>query len=447
MADVEVIHCHPNAHIGETLTANYLRHHLPNAVLLINYHLPDVTGTLEIDIVVLNYNGVYLLEVKHWFGAIEADQVNWQHSSGDLRPSPIPIIEQKAKIMSGFLAGRGWQKLSVVALVVLSRGTAALRIDDSQAHKVFGLHESLVEALTGRDYVFHANCRTLRSSELQRLRNTILDSHVTDAERRVAGYRVLEERDRDLYVELIAEDPEFAGRRVRIKQYDVPAVGSTRELEEAVGRFKRDMAALVKAGRHPNLVMPYQFQRDESSDERYYLVLEWAGEQTLAERLSAGPLEPGDQLHILSDVAAALAHCHANGVFHRNLSPDSIYLTPDGGALVGDFDFAKVPTISRTLAQTGKQLVVGRHVAPEQAFHASDIDARTDVYSLGAVWYDMLFRPQAGEPLDRPRVAQGPLPEDGREILLAMLAERRGDRPGSMEEVQHWLDLLAEELV
>ena len=452
MTDVQVIHCHPNPHIGETLTVNYLRHHLPSGVLLVNYHLPDGTGPLEIDIVVLNYNGVYLLEVKHWLGPIEADQLRWCHSSGDLRPSPIPIVEQKAKMMNGFLASKGWHDLSVVGLVVLSRGTSALKINDPQAHKVFGLHESLIQALTGRDYVFHPKCRTLRSSELDRLRNAILASHVTDAERRVAGYRVLEDTARNqvfsekpgFYVDLIAEDLEFPGRRVRVKQYDVPAIGSRRELEEAVSRFKRDMAALVEAGPHPNLVMPYQFRRDESSDERYYLVLAWAGDQTLADRLAAGPVPLDEQLRILDDVAAALAHCHAHSVYHRNLTPASVYLTPQGRAVVGDFDFAKVPAISRTLAQTGKQLVEGRHVAPEQAFHASDVDARADVYSLGAIWYDMLFRPGAGEPLDRARISQAPLSDDAREVLLSMLAERRADRPSSMEEVQQWLTLLSE---
>jgi hypothetical protein len=58
----------------------------------------------------------------------------------------------------------------------------------------------------------------------------------------------------------------------------------------------------------------------------------------------------------------------------------------------------------------------------------------------------MLFRPEADEPLDRARIAQAPLSEDGQEILRSMLAEQRGDRPASMEEVQHWLDLLAEDL-
>ena len=448
MTNVDVIHCHPHPHAGETLTVNYLRHHLPNGVLLVNYHLPDGTGTQEIDVVVLNYNGVYLLEVKHWLGPIEADQLHWRHASGDLRPSPTPIVEQKAKVMHGFLAERGWGDVSVVGLVVLSKGTGALKIADPQAHKVFGLHESLVAALTGRDYVFRPDARILCGSELHRLRTTILDSHVTEAERRVAGYRVRNQVFSEkpgfsgFYTEMIAEDPEFPGRTVRIKQYDVPAVGSLRELEEAVSRFKRDMAALVQAGRHPNLVMPHRFQRDESSDERYYLVLEWAGDGTLAERLAAGPVPPDEQLHILNDVAAALAHCHTHGVYHRNLSPASVYLTPEGRALVGDFDFARVPTISRTLAQTGQRLVEGRHVAPEQALHAHDVDGRADVFSLGALWYDMLFRPGPDDVLERARIDEAPLPEDGKAILRMMVAERRAERPASMEEVRRWLEVL-----
>jgi serine/threonine protein kinase len=442
MSDIEVIHCYPYPHEGETLTVNYLRHHLPNGVILVNHYMPDGAGTLEIDLVVLNYNGVYLLEVKHWLGAIKADQLHWRHSSGDLRPNPIPLVEHKARIMKGLLKSNGWGDVSVMGLVVLSKGTGALDIVAAEAHKVFGLHQSLVEALTGREYVFHPDSRTLRGSELARLRQLILDSHVTDAERQVHGYRILAEQDRGHFVELTAEDPEFRGRKVRIKQYDVPSVGSWQELEDAVSRFKRGMAALVQAGPHPNLVMPYQFRRDESSDERYYLMLEWSGEQTLAERLAAGPLELAEQLRLLEDVAAGLAHVHRRQVYHRNLSPASIYLTAGGRAKVGDFDFAKVPAVSRTLAQTGKTLVSGRHVSPEQVFQAGDIDQRADIFSLGAVWYDMLFRPGPDEPVERARIDSVPFPEDGKEILKMMLAERRSERPESMQEVQAWLKTL-----
>jgi serine/threonine protein kinase len=443
MTDVEVRHCTTSRNRGETLTVNYLRHNLPYGVLLVNYHLPAGAGTREIDVIVLNYNGVYLLEVKHWYGPIVGDQVHWRHASGELRPSPIPIIEQKAKETNGFLAQQGWRDVSVTGMVVLSKGAGALQLDDPQAHKVFGLHESLIEALTGREYVFHPQSKILSSSEVRRLRQTLLDSHVTDADRRVFGYTVLEECGRDHYLGLIAEDPEFPGRRVRIKQYDVPEIGSWRELQQAVSRFKRDIEALYEAGPHPNLVRPYRFRRDQSSDERYYLiVVDWVAERTLTERLAQGPMAAEEQLGILNDVAAGLAHCHAHGVYHRNLSPDSIFLSADGQAKVGDFDFAKVPTVTKTLAQAGKKLVEGRHVSPEQAFHASHIDQRADIFSLGAVWYEMLFRPQPDAVIDRSRIEDAPLPDDGKEILRMMLAERVDERPSSMGEVREWLGVI-----
>jgi hypothetical protein len=425
---------------------NYLRHHLPNGILLINYHLPAGAGSREIDVLVLNHNGAYLLEVKHWYGPIEGDQVNWKHVSGELRPSPIPVIEQKAKKTHGFLARQGWSEVSVTGLVVLSKGTGALELDDPQRHKVFGLHDSLIKALTGRDYVFHPKSRILSSSEVRRVRQTLLDCHVSDAQRRLFGYVVLEERDRDHYRELVAEDPEFVGRWVRIKGYEVPEIGSWRDLQQAVDRFKRDITALFEAGEHPNLVRPYRFRRDRSSDERYYLIeVDWVAERTLAERLVEGPMPQEAQSRILKDVAAALAHCHDHGVYHRNLSPESIFLSARGQAKVGDFDFAKVPTVTRTLAQTGKLLVEGRHVSPEQAFHASYVDQRADIYSLGAVWYDMLFRPEPDAVIDRARIGDAPLPDDGKEILRMMLAERVDDRPASMVEVLDWLDVITED--
>jgi serine/threonine protein kinase len=139
-----------------------------------------------------------------------------------------------------------------------------------------------------------------------------------------------------------------------------------------------------------------------------------------------------------------LAHCHTHGVYHRNLSPDSIFLSADGQVKVGDFDFAKVPTVTKTLAQAGKKLVEGRHVSPEQAFHASHIDQRADIFSLGAVWYDMLFRPQPDAVIDRSRIDDAPLPDDGKEILRMMLAESRSERPQSMSEVKEWLDVIAQ---
>lgn len=440
---VDVKYCAPHPHIGETLTARYLRNEMPRrSVVLVKYHLPTRSGTLEIDLVVINRNGVYLLEVKHWIGRIQAGQVKWQHSSGDLRDNPVIGIEHKAKVMHSFLDRRDLGYVSVVGLVVLSNNNEI----DGNDHKVFKLDESLINALTGRAYVFHPNSPTLSDKTIHRLRKVILDSRVTDAEQRIAGYRILSQKDREYYVDLEAEDPEFAERKVRIKQYDVREISSSKEIEKAVWHFKRDMAALLKAGPHPNLLIPYRFHRDPSSDERYYLVMEWPWGQTLAERIAAGPITWAEQFHILKNGAAALAHCHEQQVIHRNITPYAIYLTDEGRVKVGDFDFAKMPPVTLSLSQTGLMRIAGRHLSPELAFNVHDVDVCADIYSLGVVWYDMLFRPPDDEPLDRGRIAHASLSRSGKKLLCSMLAEPRSERPTSMVEVKDQLERLSKDL-
>ena len=94
---LEVIPCAPGAHIGEVNTLGFLREELlGDHLILTNRHLPDEGGTLEIDLVVLNYNGVFLLGVQHWWGKTEDDQIHWLQS-GHEHPSPLTRIELKAK--------------------------------------------------------------------------------------------------------------------------------------------------------------------------------------------------------------------------------------------------------------------------------------------------------------------------------------------------------------
>jgi serine/threonine protein kinase len=209
-----------------------------------------------------------------------------------------------------------------------------------------------------------------------------------------------------------------------------------------VSRFKRDMVALVEAGPHPNLVMPHQFFRDESSDERYYLILAWPGEQTLAKRWAEGPIPRDEQLRILSDVAAALVHCHKHGIVHRNLTPHSIYVPKDKPAKVGDFDFARVPAIGKTISQTGQALVENKYIAPEQLDNPRQADSRADLYSLGAVWYDMLLRRPEDEPVRLALIAKSDLSEDVKSLLRSLLAPYPDDRPASAAEVKEWFEIL-----
>ena len=150
-------------------------------------------------------------------------------------------------------------------------------------------------------------------------------------------------------------------------------------------------------------------------------------------------IELSEQKKILADVANGLSHCHQQGVYHRNLSPSSVYLTPQGRAMVGDFDFARVPTVSRTLSAQSKSLIVGRHVAPEQLMLLPNVDQRADVFSLGVVWYDMVFRPAKDKVVEREKIATASLPDYDKEVMQMLLAVSPPERIQSMQEVRQYL--------
>src|SRR4029077_18507809 len=101
-----------------------------------------------------------------------------------------------------------------------------------------------------------------------------------------------------------------------------------------------------------------------------------------------------DAVRIAREAAPALQYAHEHGVVHRDIKPENLLLTQDGNTLVADFGIARALGGDEHLTQTGMSIGTPAYMSPEQASGEKTIDARTDVYSLGAVLFEML----AGEP-------------------------------------------------
>src|ERR1041385_8663184 len=118
----------------------------------------------------------------------------------------------------------------------------------------------------------------------------------------------------------------------------------------------------------------------------------------LRSRLQRGrPLPGGEKLRVAPPAARAprSRHPHRQGVMHRDIKPENILLTRDGDTLVADFGIARARAVSEDhLTETGMSLGTPAYMSPEQASGDKTVDARTDVYSLGCVLYELL----AGEP-------------------------------------------------
>jgi eukaryotic-like serine/threonine-protein kinase len=159
--------------------------------------------------------------------------------------------------------------------------------------------------------------------------------------------------------------------------------------EERVRRFQREARA-ASALNHPNIITIYEIGQ---ANERHYIATEFIEGETLRARVAANRrMSVAEVLDVGMGVANALAAAHEAGIIHRDIKPENIMVRPDGYVKVLDFGLAKLLEPGNTNTNTGAVMGTLLYLAPEQARGARYPDARSDIYSLGAVLYEMLTR-------------------------------------------------------
>ncbi|MCA1632740.1 MAG: protein kinase [Acidobacteria bacterium] len=218
----------------------------------------------------------------------------------------------------------------------------------------------------------------------------------------ISHYRILRKLDRGGMGEVFLAEDTNLGRPLALKLLLAEYTRDPRRLR----RFEQEARA-ASALNHPNILTIYEIGRD---GERHYIAAEYVDGETLRRRAKREAFNIPEALDVAAQVASALAAAHAKGIIHRDIKPENVMLRPDGYVKVLDFGLAKLveksrggrasadqeaETIEMAAAHTNPGAVMGTpwYMSPEQA-QGFPLDARTDIWSLGCVLYEML----AGRP-------------------------------------------------
>ncbi|MBP7688341.1 MAG: protein kinase [Thermoflexales bacterium] len=217
-----------------------------------------------------------------------------------------------------------------------------------------------------------------------------------------------------------------------------------------LSRFQRE-ARIVAKLEHPHIVPVFDFSE---ANGQPYLVMRFIEGETLKAHLATRDLSVADVRRVIKPVADALAYAHGQGVLHRDVKPSNILLTLEGGVYLADFGLARIAQAGESTLSQDSLLGTPQYISPEQAQGQSDLDARTDIYSLGVVVYELLvgrvpyqadtpyavIHDHIYAPLPLPRSIKPDFSEVIERVLLKALTKDRADRYASANEFYAALD-------
>lgn len=180
---------------------------------------------------------------------------------------------------------------------------------------------------------------------------------------------------------LRAHDPRFK-REVALKLLPRPFVADT----QFRTRFQRE-ARTIASLEHEAIVPVYD---SGEQDGQPYLVMRFMAGGSLAERIARGPLALEEAAGVLARVASGLDHAHSHGVIHRDLKPGNVLFDPSGLAYLSDFGIAQISEATISLTVSGAIIGTPAYMSPEQVQGDVELDARSDVYALGIILFEML---------------------------------------------------------
>jgi hypothetical protein len=362
--------------------------------ILVNYNVMNGGNSLEVDMLVINRLGIFLLEVKDWHGSIEAHDDVWVFRGIHQRKNPSKLNDRKARVLhSQLFENRGpfshLSQVSVTGIVVLTQGlNSFVSPSNDNTQRIVDLSPRLTNVLSTHHQLHRGSrSRQLSDAEIQAIQQSLYKKH-RPSDTVVRGYRVEKPlARRDLCETFLAQHTEMPDLQVRLKRYQLPSLEQAM-MEISITHFRRSIQAVRALGTHPHLLSTHDFFPDDIRHQEnvFYEITELPTGPGLDEvirtrRRLGKKMTFAQQISFLESIGLALQHAHnhkdAQGkpapVYHRNICPETVFQMRDGTVKLGDFDFAKFG--DKTISVPGQTLIAKPYTAPELLKNSSQASA------------------------------------------------------------------------
>jgi eukaryotic-like serine/threonine-protein kinase len=393
-----------------------------------------------------------LLIVYEW-GAVVGPATLVERTKAEMMMKNQVLLISLLMIIDAIYVPKMWRRAAIMStgLAILPQATmaAAYLVDPGSVRWVGQprLDGNLPLALFAVDTAFLITLAAISAfavRTISRLRSQVIEA------RRFGQYRLGKKLGSGGMGEVFLAEHEMLKRPCAVKLIRPEVVLRAGSVE----RFEREVRINATLS-HPNTVEIFDYGRTE--DGTYYYVMEYLPGMSLANLVERhGPLPPGRAVHLLRQVALALQEAHEAGLIHRDIKPSNIFAARRGGvndvAKLLDFGLARPAATAASAGSSDEGKILGTplYMSPEQATGARSLDARSDIYSLGAVAYFLLTgRPpfdegtaigaiiaHARDPVVPPSKIREGIPADLDAVILRCLAKEPMERYPDAETLE-----------
>jgi serine/threonine protein kinase len=382
---------------AEEKVASFLEKYLPdNYNIITNAAIHQGSKPYEIDVIVLSPHGIFVLEVKNWYGT-------WYQSGGiwitedemNTRNNPFNLLDTKARVLRSILTefDADYKLISCLGFLVIPNDDkdSIFDIDSGYQKRLFRLNNELILALTSRKFLFREDAKPLNECDFTRICDRFLGS-IRKPKNLFAGNWIIQEElgmsDKDNKITEYLAQHKTLDKKALVRIFDIPFNDKIKR-NEILLRIKKEQKALEILENNDGILELLDSDTINENDNQIYIATKYTDWPKLSEIIKFKHVfNEIDAVKITINILKVLKSCHEKNILHRGLTPDCININIISKQVkISHFDLARIDSSSNKKGTFGFKIPISdlKFSSPEIIYGRTEYNASTDIYSVGKI--------------------------------------------------------------